>query len=276
MEWPDYYEEARYADLLRFFDRYLKGVDNGWEQTPRVRYSVLDLKGGNSVDRPAGAFPPKDFAVTRYNLDAASDALLPGVVGAAATASYEAQAEDGRAAFTLPVDRTTEFVGYPKAVLWVEAVGADDLDLFLILQKLGVNGEPLEQFNVPSQGPQIQAVTANGASILRYKGSNGRLRVSLRRLDEARSTDEVPVHSFDRAEKLSPGEVVRVEIDMVPVGLRLDAGEALRLVVSGVHPWGGAMPGMANVTPDNAGRHVIHTGGDRVSYLQLPVKAVGA
>ena len=46
LEWPDYYDEANVEDLRRFFDHYLKGEDNGWEETPRVRYSVLDLEGG--------------------------------------------------------------------------------------------------------------------------------------------------------------------------------------------------------------------------------------
>ena len=46
-EWPDYYDEANREDLRRFFDHYLKGEDNEWEQTPRVRYCVLDLKGGD-------------------------------------------------------------------------------------------------------------------------------------------------------------------------------------------------------------------------------------
>ena len=30
MEWPDYYEASAEQDLLRFFDHYLKGIDNGW------------------------------------------------------------------------------------------------------------------------------------------------------------------------------------------------------------------------------------------------------
>jgi len=34
MEWPDFNEEAHKRDLLRFFDHYLKGHENGWEQTP--------------------------------------------------------------------------------------------------------------------------------------------------------------------------------------------------------------------------------------------------
>ncbi len=273
MEWPDYYEEARRNDLLRFFDRFLKDVDNGWEDTPRVRYSVLDLQGGDRVDVTARAFPPEDFTLLRYNLDSASDALSVDEPATAATASYDAESPDGRASFTLRVDRPTEFVGYPRLSLCVEADGADDMDLFVILQKLNADGEPLEQFNIANHGPKMQALTRDGASILKYKGSNGRLRVSMRHLDERLSTEAVPVHSFDRVEKLAPGEIVRVDIDMFPVGLALDTGEQLRVVVSGHHPWGGAMPGMANVEPANVGRHVIHTGGAHGSFLQLPVKA---
>jgi hypothetical protein len=117
-------------------------------------------------------------------------------------------------------------------------------------------------------------LTRDGASILKYKGSNGRLRVSMRHLDETKSTDAVPAHSFDRVEKLASGEIVPVEIDMFPVGLALHPGEQLRLVISGENPWGGVMPGTASVTPDNHGKHIIHTGGTHASYLQLPVRTV--
>lgn len=275
MEWPDYYEEPYLADLLRFFDCYLKGADNGWRDTPRVRYAVLDLEGGDRINQPAGAFPPEDVTQVRYYLDAASDALTTQAP-AAATASYEAEAEDGRAAFMIRVDTATDFVGYPKARLFVEADGSDDMDLFLWLQKLNADGELLEQFNIPNHGPQMQALTSNGAAILKYKGSNGRLRVSMRRLDEAESTDTIPVHSFDRVEKLAPGEVACIDIDLFPIGLALHPGEQLRLVVSGRHLLGGVMPGTDNVSSDNKGRHVIHTGGDRASYLQLPLKPAPA
>lgn len=72
----------------------------------------------------------------------------------------------------------------------------------------------------------MQDLTENGASVLRYKGSNGRLRVSARALDAA-STGDVPVHSFDREEKLSPGQVVEVQIDIFPLGLTFAPGEQL-------------------------------------------------
>jgi predicted acyl esterase len=271
MEWPDYYEQANVDDLRRFFDRYLKGVDNGWEATPRVRYALMDLAGGDRVNLPADAFPPKDTVTTKLYLDANAGVLSTDSPNAA-TANYDATSAAGRAVFTLRAQSPTAFVGYPKLRLWVAAEGHDDMDLFVFLEKLNANGERLEQVNVPNSGPQMQAITKNGAAILKYKGSNGRLRVSRRHLDAKLTTDAIPAHSFDRNEKLTPGQVVEVEIDMFPVGLALNPGEQLRLVISGYNEWGGPMPGIDNVSAQNRGRHLIHTGGARASYLQLPMK----
>ena len=271
MEWPDYYEEVNLNDLLRFFDHFLKGVDNGWHETPRVRYSVLDLEGNDRINQPAGAFPPENVSEVKYYLDAGSQALGVEKPLADRAASYEAQPDGGHVSFTVRVDRPTDYVGYPKVRLWVEADGSDDMDLFVFLQKLNADGEQLEQFNVPNHGPKMQALTRQGAAILKYKGSNGRLRVSMRHLDETASTDSIPVHSFDRVEKLAAGEIACVDIDLFPIGLALHAGEQLRLVISGYHLLGGVMPGAGNVESSNRGRHVIHTGGKHASYLQLPM-----
>jgi predicted acyl esterase len=40
-EWYEDYHYSSVDDLDRFFTRYLKGVDNGWEATPKVRVSML-------------------------------------------------------------------------------------------------------------------------------------------------------------------------------------------------------------------------------------------
>ncbi|MGK9462524.1 hypothetical protein ACSLFT_21140 [Streptomyces sp. G6] len=53
---------------------------------------------------------------------------------------------------------------------------------------------------MPNQGALIQDITKRGASILRYKGSDGRLRVSMRHLEEELSTEDVPAHTFDRVD----------------------------------------------------------------------------
>jgi hypothetical protein len=150
--------------------------------------------------------------------------------------------------------------------------GHDDMDLFILVLKLDAYGTPLQQFTVPNQGARIRDVTERGASILRYKGSDGRLRVSMRHLDEKLSTEAIPAHSFDRVEELSPGEVVDVEIDLLPVGLTFYPGEQLRLVISGRSLLGTMMPGNREYTPANKGQHIVHTGGERASYLQIPVK----
>ncbi len=271
-EWPDYYDEANVEDLRRFFDHYLKGVDNGWEQTPTVRYSVLDLQGGDRIHQPAGQFPPEGVVDTKYHLDARTRTLGTQTPMADAAAAYDAEGTSGLVSFTVRFDRETELIGYPKARLWVEAQGADDMDLFVLIQKLDAHGTPLQQFTAPNHSALIHDLTERGASILRYKGADGRLRVSMRHLDDSLSTDAVPVHTFDRIEKLTPGEVVDVEIELMPIGLAFQPGEQLRFIISGRNLLGTMMPGNREYSPANRGRHVIHTGGTRASYLQLPLK----
>jgi predicted acyl esterase len=249
----------------------MKGESNGWGDTPRVRYSVLDLKGGDRINQSASEFPPENVSNTKYYLEGNSRALIVKAPSVEATAVYDSETEPGLVSFTVRFDRETEMVGYPKAHLWVEAKGANDIDLFVFVQKLDAHGSHLQQFTVPNQGARMQDLTERGCSVLRYKGSNGRLRASARHLDKALSTDAVPAHSFDRVEKLDAGQIVDLEIDLFPIGLRFYPGEQLRLVISGYNVLGPMMPMVADYTPDNRGQHIIHTGGSHASYLQLPI-----
>ncbi len=271
-EWPDYYKDENIEDLRLFFDHYLKGEENSWKDTPRVRYSVHDFEGGDRINQPAGEFPPEDVTNVKYYLDGGSRMLTTNMPSAEKPAMYEAGSEPGLASFIVRFDKETVMVGYPKAHLWVEAVGADDMDLFILVQKLDIHGNHLQQFVVPNQGAMMQDFTENGGSVLRYKGSNGRLRVSARHLDEKLSTDAVPAHSFDRVEKLQPGEVAEIQIDLFPIGLVFYPGEQLRLVISSKNSLGAIMPGTPGYVPENKGKHIIHTGGSYPSYLQLPIK----
>ncbi|WP_329064205.1 CocE/NonD family hydrolase [Amycolatopsis sp. NBC_01480] len=271
-EWPDYYDEANVEDLRRFFDRYLKDLDNGWEHTPRVRYSVLDLQGGDQVNIPADTFPPAEVTSAKYYLDGRTRTMTTTVPTGEATVSYPVAANPDAVSFLARFDEDTVLVGYPKAHLWVEARDADDMDLFVLVQKLDAHGTPLQAFTVPNRTAVVHDLTDHGASILRYKGSDGRLRVSARHLDEKLSTEEVPAHSFDRVELLAPGEIVDVEIDLLPIGLSFRAGEQLRFVVSSRNLLGTLMPAIQEYAGANSGEHVIHTGGEHASYLQLPVQ----
>jgi predicted acyl esterase len=271
-EWPDYYDETNVTDLRRFFDHYLKDQDNGWEQTPRVRYAVLDLEGGDRVGVPADTFPPTGVVSTKFFLDAASRTLAASAPTAEAEAAYDVDSNPNAVSFIARFEHETVLVGYPKAHLRVEARGADDMDLFVLVQKLDAYGTPLQAFTVPNQSARAHDLTDHGATILRYKGSDGRLRVSARHLDETLTSDDVPAHSFDRVEKLSSGEIVDIEIELLPIGLTFHPGEQLRFVISSSNLLGTLMPAIREYVGANNGTHVIHTGGDRASYLQLPVQ----
>ncbi len=271
-EWPDYYEEVNVEDLRKFFDHYLKGEDNGWEKTPCVRYALHDFEGGDRINQVATEFPPKDVNYTKYYLHGGPRILSTELPTDEKTAVYDATQDPGLASFVTRFDKETVMVGYPKVKLWVEAKNTDDMELFILLQKLDKHGNHLQQFVVPNQGAMMQDLTERGGSVLRYKGSNGRLKVSARHLDEKLSTDEVPAHSFDRVEKLKSGEVVEVEIDLFPIGMVFYPGEQLRLVVSAKNDLGAIMPGTPGYVPENKGVHIIHTGGSHPSFLQLPIK----
>jgi len=113
-------------------------------------------------------------------------------------------------------------------------------------------------------------------------GTHGRLRVSLRKLDPMLSTDFLPIQSFDEPQRLHPGEIVPVDIAIMPVSEVFHAGQQLRLTIagheflappatqanSGVLAFMGPMPPLAT---KNAGVHIIHAGGDHQSFLQIPV-----
>ncbi|EJM15524.1 putative hydrolase, CocE/NonD family [Pseudomonas sp. GM21] len=272
-EWPDYYDEANVEDLRRFFDRYLKDLDNGWEATPRVRYAVHDFQGGDQVNVPADAFPPKEAISTKLYLDGAARILGPVAPTNEVPAVYDVGVNPDVVSFITRFDKETVMVGYPKAHLWVEARGADDMDLFVLIQKLDKYGSPLQQFTAANQSARVHDLTDHGATVLRYKGSDGRLRVSTRHLDDSLTTDDVPAHSFDRVEKLAPGEVVNIEIDLLPIGMAFHPGEQLRFIISSRNLSGTLMPGIAEYFGANSGQHVIHTGGQYASYLQLPIMA---
>lgn len=80
-EWYDLYRPEAVDDLQAFYDRFLKGAHNGWEQrTPPVRLSILGFEatGGESktvIERPEQEFPLSRQTLKIFYLDAASKTL---------------------------------------------------------------------------------------------------------------------------------------------------------------------------------------------------------
>jgi predicted acyl esterase len=253
-EWPDFYTHQ--DDLRRFFDHVLKGLDNGWEQTPRVRMAILDPGHDDVVDLPQTAFPPPAVVERSFYLDAAQFTLSDRADGME-QASVAYVADTGSAVFEADFGDLT-IAGPMSLRLWVHADGDDDMDLYVAVQKTGVDGAVL----VPDV---FRGLSSHGAT--------GQLRVSHRALDATRSTSLAPYYTYDNPRPLQPGEIVAVDIEIWPMAMRWHAGEKLRIVVAGKDFATTAGAAGVKETVTNAGRHVIHTGGRYDSHLRAPVLA---
>lgn len=270
-EWPDYYDEDNTEERRRFFDHYLKNVDNGWENTPKVRYALIDFEGGNKLNQIADTFPASEVQYEILYMDGRMRTLVSQPNEQEIAIRYQVDGLPMRTSFQKTFTEDTALLGYPKVKLFMEVDGYDDMDVFVWVQKLDKRGNVLSEFIVPNHGAALQDFTQDGASTVRYKGSWGKMRASMRHLDEENSTDIIPAYTFDRVEKLSKGEIVELDIVLSPVGLQYYAGETLRVMVSTKDELGSIMPGTPGCIPDNRGTHILYTGGKHASFIQIPI-----
>jgi predicted acyl esterase len=70
---------------------------------------------------------------------------------------------------------------------------------------------------------------------------------------------------------LRPGEIVPVDIPLLPIGMRWHPGEQLRIIVAGFDLMGPMFPKLPLAPTRNRGEHIIHTGGRFDSHLLIPV-----
>jgi predicted acyl esterase len=195
---------------------------------------------------------------TRY-LDARTRTLQDSPVVQCSEARYEPLGSDGGMSFDYRFASTTELTGHMKLRLWVEAVDADDMDLFVAIQKLDRDGQLIPFV--------FYSLNVNGPAAL------GWLRVSHRELDERRSRPEQPVHSHLREQRLSPGEPVPVDIEIWPSSTRFLEGQSLRVRIQGRDIQQDSAPNAPFARHENTrngGTHIIHTGGAYDAYLLVP------
>jgi predicted acyl esterase len=204
------------------------------------------------TNRAEAAFPIKRTEYRRLYLDAGSASMSDEPSPVESKVSYDPQT--GALVFDLTFTEDTELSGYSMLHAWVEADGHDDMDLFVTVKKADADGEfvPWNVLNEP------------------HPGAWGKMRVSHRALDPKLSTRFNPVQAHTGEEKLAPGEIVPVDIEIVASSRIWHAGERLRLEIAGRYLRGEWFEPLTWET-DNHGRHVIHTGGQYDTYLQVPV-----
>lgn len=253
-EWPDYYNNENLEDLKKFFDRYLKDIHNGWEQTPKVRLDVIDAYDFDYThNRPENEWPLKRTKYTKLYLNAKENNMSYNPITVGSKVSYDSIL--GLTTFDFKFEEETEITGYIKAHIWVEAAEYDDMDMFFNIKKTDAQGNEIP-WNVLGEP---------------HPGAWGKQRVSMRTLDEDLSTDYMPILAHNKVQKLSKGEIVPIDVLIWPSSRIWNKGEQLRLQVAGryIRKEGWFEPFMWDV--DNKGNHIIHTGAEYDSYIQVPI-----
>ena len=128
-----------------------------------------------------------------------------------------------------------------------------DVLFVIMIEKLAADGTPLE----------VNSMAYAFNPIPQPRGPVGRLRASMRALDPELSQPFRPVYALDAPQKLSSGEIVALDIAIVPMAMKFHAGEGLRLSVRGQY----IAPTPRTI---DHGTHGLHSGGERGSYRQLP------
>ena len=161
---------------------------------------------------------------------------------------------------TTPFEHDTEFTGPAALRLWVSS-STSDLDIFAVLRLFDPAGQEAVFVGAHEKVPV----------------ACGWLRASHRKLDAARSLPYRPWHTHDEVQKLTPGDVYPLDVEIWPTSIVCPAGWRLTLTVQG-HDFVVTPPGrLRHDHPQDrplrefGGLVTVHTGGKHQSFLLLPL-----
>jgi hypothetical protein len=256
-KWETYYSRESFQVQKMFFDHYLKGIDNDLPRQPRVRLEVRTGYYQANV-RFATGWPLPGVRYRRFFLDAETGDLSIVTVAKESFVRYDPRPGESpghMAAFDYQFPADTELTGGMNLRLWVAAEDGDDLDLFVVIRKLDEARNEIH----------FSGYNCNEYDLV----AKGWLRASLRELDPARTTAEQPWHLFKQSKLLRKGEIVPVDIEVLPSSTLFEKGSFLRLEITGHEPL--RYPSFRHGRPVNKGYQRIYTGGKYASNLYAPV-----
>ena len=251
-EWTVMNSPHAHAYQLAFFDRYLKGDTTAMNGKPRVRLEVRKSLE-DYEERGEPEWPLKRTVYTRLHLDPLGLKLSPSPLSEPALTQYNSTRNE-ELNFVHQFTEDTEITGHTRLRMWVSMDAGLDMDIFVALRKIGVDGKPVLFHNLLGHYPVA---------------SRGWLRVSERALDEKRSQPWMPVLSHEAPQPVRAGEKYPVDIEILPSSTFFEAGSKLVLTIKG-----------RDITDNrlnqhkilfNQGRHSIWSGGPYDSHLLLPV-----
>ncbi len=271
--WTHFYTDYGVSLQKRFFDHFLKGVDNGWDKQPRVQLQVRCVDG--FVERHENEWPIARAQWTRFYLNPRDCSLNLEPSRSSGQVTYEALG-DGVTFISKPLATETEITGPAAARLFVSS-STTDADLFVVFRVFT---------------PDLREVVFMGAIDPHTPIAQGWLRASHRKLDGTLSTEYRPYHTHDEVQPLTPGEAVPLEVELWPTSIVVPAGYRIALTVRGKdYEWAkstgarlsnfknelrGCGPFLHDDPRDRpaevfGGKVTLHFGPGRESYVVLPV-----
>jgi len=273
--WTHFYTDYGRRLQQRFFDYFLKGIDNGWNREPRVRLQVRYID--KFVERLENEWPIQRTRWTKFYLNTVDRSLSWGPVGTEAKIEFDAIG-DGVTFLSPALAHETEITGPSTVKLFASSSSStSDADIFVVLRVFS---------------PEGNEVVFQGAIDPHTPIAQGWLRASHRKLDETLSTPYRPYHSHDERQPLAPGEVVELDVEIWPTCVVVPAGYRIGLTVRGKDyeydgPSGGKISSFKNELrgcgpflhdeprdrpPAVFGADLtLHSGPNRAAYLLLPI-----
>jgi putative CocE/NonD family hydrolase len=240
------------TEELRFFDHWLKGVDNGVMAEPRVTYYTYNAPAGGEW-RQSNVWPLANEARTAFYLDGealgraapagagSQEVAVNAPIGAVMpTVAPPKRERDAVVSYSTPaLAADMEITGHPVLDLWISADVAD-ADIVATIEDVAPDG------------------TATSYNM------HGQIRASRRALGTAPYDNlGLPWHSHNRADDrpLTPGQPAEIAFDLLPMSYIFKAGHRVRLTLT-----------FAQVGADAApGRITVLTGAAHASKLTLPI-----
>ncbi|MEU6559335.1 CocE/NonD family hydrolase [Nocardia nova] len=251
-KWSVFYSDDARAEQLAFFRQALDGPPGARSVRLEVREdrdTVVDVR--EEAEWPLARTHWRELHLAGPGTLSATAPAQPGSV------SFKARQRAAVFSWTIPED--VEITGPLAARLWVELNGSDDAHIFVGVEKWR-DGK-----FVPFEGSQGYG---------RDRVSTGFQRVALRALDTELSTPWQPVPSCTELQPVSAGDVVPLDVELLPSATVFRAGEQLRLVVSGRwlaprNPFSGGFP-TAFVPSPRSSEITLHWGPARNAHLLIP------
>jgi uncharacterized protein len=213
--WAPFYTDYGVTLQKRFFDYFLKGVDNGWDRQPRVQLNVRH-PGEKFVLRNENEWPLARTQWTKLYLDPGARRLTREPASGAASIEYDGMGEG--VTFTLPpLDQEMEITG-PSALKLFLSSSTRDADLFAVLRVFD---------------PQGKEIVFQGALDPHTPIAQGWLRASHRKLDPALSLPYRPYHTHDEEQPLEPGRIYELDVEIWPTCIVIPKGCTLALTIRG-------------------------------------------